>query len=113
VDYPLWNLFLTISWFFLWVLWLMLLFWIITDVFRNRDLSGWAKAGWLVLILVLPFLGILTYMVVHGGQMQHRRNREKREDEYGSDDIVPLSDLRDRGIITEAEYEKEKARVQR
>ena len=75
MDYPLWNIFLTMMWFFLWVMWLMLLFWIITDIFRSHDLSGWAKAGWLVLVLILPFIGILVYMVVRGSQMHERRSQ--------------------------------------
>jgi hypothetical protein len=83
VEYPLWNLFLTMSWFFLWVMWLMLLFWIVSDIFRSHDLNGWAKAIWLILVLIVPFIGILVYMVVRGGEMHQRRDREKWDDEYG------------------------------
>jgi hypothetical protein len=120
-DYPLWNLFLTMMWFFLWVLWLMLLFWIIMDIFRSHDLSGWAKAGWLVLVLIVPFLGILVYMVVRGGQMHERRDREKwdEDNDYtpgrrsSAEQVAALASLRDSGVITEADFQKGKAQVLR
>lgn len=68
-DYPLLNLFWTMLIISLWVLWFMLLFWVITDIFRSHDLSGWGKAAWLILVIVLPFLGVLIYVVARGGSM--------------------------------------------
>ncbi|HUK71281.1 MAG TPA: PLDc N-terminal domain-containing protein [Streptosporangiaceae bacterium] len=72
-SYPMLNLFLTMMWFFLWALWLFLLFWIFLDIFRSRDLSGWAKAGWLIFVIVLPYLGVFIYLIARGGSMQERR----------------------------------------
>ncbi len=72
-SYPLLNLFLTMMWFFLWALWLFLLFWIFLDIFRSRDLSGWAKALWLIFVIVLPYLGVFVYLIARGGSMQERR----------------------------------------
>ncbi|MFD4322585.1 PLDc N-terminal domain-containing protein, partial [Streptomyces sp. NPDC058548] len=61
-DYPLLNVFWTMFWFFLWILWFILLFRIITDIFRDKDMSGWGKAGWLALVILLPFVGVLVYV---------------------------------------------------
>ena len=69
---PLLDVFLTMMWFFLWVLWLFLLFRVIVDIFRSRDLGGWGKAGWLVFTIVLPFLGVLVYLIARGGKMADR-----------------------------------------
>lgn len=82
-DYPLLNLFLTMLYFFLWVMWFFLLFKVITDLFRDHSLSGWAKAGWLIVVLVLPYLGVFLYLVVRGGACgsvtsPRRRSRSRR-----------------------------------
>lgn len=125
MSYPLWNIFLTVLWIFLWILWLMLLFQIITDIFRSRDLGGWGKAGWLVLVCVLPFLGVLVYCVGRGGDMHERQERyglprERRRQSYDHDAAPPsteqlslLADLRDRGVIDEAEFRAEKQKALR
>ena len=73
---PLLDVFLTMMWFFLWVLWFFLLFRVIMDVFRSHDLGGWGKAGWLVFTIVLPFLGVLVYLIARGGKMQERDARQ-------------------------------------
>ncbi len=66
-DYPFLDIFWTMIVFFAWVAWIMILFRIIGDVFRRRDTSGWAKAGWLVFVIVLPFLGAFIYLIANGG----------------------------------------------
>ncbi|NEE58592.1 SHOCT domain-containing protein, partial [Streptomyces sp. SID8455] len=63
-DYPLLNLFLTMLYLFFWVLWFFLLFKVITDLFRDHTLNGWAKAGWLIFVILLPYLGVLVYLIV-------------------------------------------------
>ncbi len=78
-DYPLLNLFWTMLWFFLWILWIFLLVRIIGDVFRSHDLSGLRKAAWLILILVLPFVGVFVYLVVRGSDM-HTRDAKAQDD---------------------------------
>src|SRR5437879_1307850 len=60
-DYPLLSAFWTMLVFFLWIMWFVLLFRIIVDIFRDDSLGGWAKAGWLLFVIVLPFLGVLVY----------------------------------------------------
>jgi hypothetical protein len=117
-----WDFFLLMFWFFLWVLWLMLLFRIITDIFRSHDLSGWGKAGWLTLVIVVPFLGVFAYLIARGGKMHERQAREAWDNEYGSyngggsgtsrsDQLSSLADLRDRGILTEEEFRRGKEKV--
>ena len=125
MHYPLLDAFLTMLWFFVWILWIFLLFWIIFDIFRSRDLSGWAKALWLIFIIILPFLGVFVYLIARGGSMQERSVRQaqaedKQFQEYvrdaagsGStaDEVAKLADLRDRGVITEAEFQQGKAKI--
>jgi hypothetical protein len=69
---PLLDVFFTMMWFFLWILWFFLLLRVILDIFRSRDLGGWGKAGWLVFAIVLPFLGVLVYLIARGGKMADR-----------------------------------------
>ena len=66
MNYPLLNVFLTIFWFFIWCLWIFLVVWTIILIFRSRDLSGWAKAGWLVFVVLVPLIGVLAYLVARG-----------------------------------------------
>ncbi|NED10431.1 SHOCT domain-containing protein [Streptomyces sp. SID9124] len=131
-DYPLLNLFWTMLWFFLWIMWLFLLFRVIMDIFRSHDLSGWAKAGWLILALVLPYLGVLIYVIARGKSMGKRDVQEAKErdaafkayirDAAGTDggsghkgghvdDLAKLADLKDKGAITEDEYQRAKSKL--
>lgn len=72
MDYPLLNAFWTMCLIFLWVMWLILLFRIIGDIFRSHDLKGWGKTGWLVLVILLPFLGVFIYVIARGHGMSDR-----------------------------------------
>ncbi len=87
-NYPLLNLFLTMLYLFLWVAWIFLLFRIVVDVFRSRDLSGWGKAGWILLILVLPWLGVLIYLVARGGRMHERDVEQAQANQQAVDDYL-------------------------
>jgi Phospholipase_D-nuclease N-terminal len=71
-DYPFMDVFWSMLVFFLWVAWLLVLFRVFADIFRRHDISGWAKAAWCVFVIVLPFLGVLVYLIAQGGQMAHR-----------------------------------------
>lgn len=132
-DYPLLNLFWTMLWLFLWVMWFFLLFRVIVDVFRSDDLGGGAKAGWLVLVLVLPYLGVLIYVVARGRSMGTRDVRDAKErdaafkayvreaagtsDADGAprgshvEDLSKLADLKDKGALTEDEYQRAKTKL--
>jgi hypothetical protein len=129
VDYPLLNLFLTMLYFFLWIAWLFLLFRIIIDIFRSQDLGGWGKAGWTILILFVPFLGVLIYLIARGSSMQERDMQQAREsrqamDKYITetvkgaapstspvDELTKLADLHKSGAINDDEFAAMKAKV--
>jgi hypothetical protein len=72
-SYPLLDAFLTMMWFFLWVLWIFLVIWILIDIFRNHNIGGWGKAGWILLVVFLPLIGVLVYLGVHGQEMSERQ----------------------------------------
>ncbi len=125
-NYPLLNLFLTMLWFFLWILWIFLLIRVLTDVFRSHDLGGWGKAGWTILLILLPFIGVLGYLIFRGDKMaSHEVADAKAADEAtrayiqsaaGSststaEELSKLAALRDQGIITEQEFGAQKARI--
>jgi len=124
-SYPLLGAFWTILEIFLWVIWIWILIWIFIDIFRSRDLSGWAKALWFLFVLFIPLIGVLVYLIVRGDSMHERAAQEARQqdrefrayvqDAAGSpssaDQLAKLADLRDRGVITAQEFEREKAKI--
>jgi uncharacterized membrane protein YcjF (UPF0283 family) len=123
-SYPLLDLFLTMLWFFLWILWIFLLVRIIMDIFASHDLGGWGKAGWLILVIILPLVGVLAYLIVRGHHMAEQEVHEAQaqdeafrayvKDAAGSgsaDELAKLAELRDRGVITEQEFQQGKAKV--
>ena len=119
------DVFLTMMWFFLWVLWFFLLFRVIMDIFRSRDLGGWGKAGWLVFVIVLPFLGVFVYLIGRGRKMTDRDVAQAQDQDQAfrayveeaahgngtADELAKLSDLRDRGVITEADFQQGKEKI--
>ncbi len=124
-SYPILGAFWTIFMIFLWVIWFWILITIIIDIFRSHDLSGWAKALWFVFILFLPLIGVLVYLIARGGKMhEHEVRQAQRQEEQlrsyvqeaaGSqsavDQLAKLADLRDRGVITAEEFDREKAKI--
>jgi membrane protein implicated in regulation of membrane protease activity len=124
-SYPLLGAFWTILEIFLWVLWIWIVIVILIDIFRSRDLSGWAKALWFLFVLFIPLIGVLVYLIVRGGSMHERavqqaqqQDRELRAyvqeaagPQSSADQLTKLADLRDRGVITAEEFEREKAKV--
>ncbi|CAL9398062.1 SHOCT domain-containing protein [Streptomyces sp. Tu 3180] len=128
-DYPLLSAFWTMLVFFLWIMWFILLFRVVVDIFRDDGLSGWAKAGWLVFTIVLPFLGVFVYVIARGKNMGRReiaqaRVQQEAFDSYiretargtggrtGSvDELVRLSEIRARGDITDDEFRRAKELV--
>ena len=124
-SYPILGVFWTILMVFLWVIWFWVLITVIIDIFRSHDLSGWAKALWFVFILFLPLIGVLVYLIARGGKMHERQVRQaQRQEEQvrsyvqeaagsqsSADQLAKLADLRDRGVITAAEFDREKAKI--
>jgi len=124
-SYPLLDAFWTIFIIFLWVIWFWILITVFIDLFRSHDLSGWVKALWFIFILFLPIIGVLVYLIARGGKMHEHavRDAHQQEAEFRSyvqqaagsqssaDQLTKLADLRDRGVITAAEFDREKAKV--
>jgi hypothetical protein len=110
---------------FFFVIYFWILIAIIGDLFRDHQMSGWGKAGWIVVLLIVPFLGMLIYLIARGEGMRERTVREQADmrrhmDAYiretaGSaspvDELAKLSELKDRGAISDAEYEQAKAKL--
>ena len=124
-EWHLGQVFLTFLWFAKFFIWIWLLIVVFSDLFRSHDLSGWAKALWFIFILVLPLIGVLVYLIARGGKMhehaardaqvQDQQFRQYVQEAAGSqssaDQLAKLADLRDRGVITAEEFEREKAKV--
>jgi hypothetical protein len=124
-SYPVLGAFWTILMIFLWVIWFWILITIFIDLFRSHDLNGWAKALWFIFILLLPLIGVLVYLIARGGKMHEHQVRDVQaqeqefrryvQDAAGSqnsaDQLAKLADLRDRGVITAEEFEREKAKI--
>jgi hypothetical protein len=126
-SYPVLDAFLTILYFFLFIVWIWLAFMVFFDIFRSHDLSGWAKALWVIFIIILPFLGVFLYLVFRGGSMHERAAQQaalqqKHFDQYvrqaagtpGADtasQLTKLAELRKENMITEEEFQSEKAKL--
>jgi type VI protein secretion system component VasK len=123
-SYPLLSVFWTILEIFLWVIWIWILIWILIDIFRSHDLSGWSKALWFLFVLFIPLVGVLVYLIVRGGKMQERAVQQAQQDDQqfrsyvqeaagssSADQLTKLADLRDRGVISAEEFDREKAKI--
>ena len=124
-SYPLLGAFWTIIEIFLWVLWFWVLITVFIDIFRSHDLSGWGKALWFLFVLIIPLIGVLVYLIVRGGSMQSRMQRQAQQDDQAfreyvqdaagsqstADQLTKLADLRDKGVITSAEFDAQKAKL--
>lgn len=125
-DYPLLGLFWTMLMLFIWVAWLMALFRVIFDIFRSDDIGGWGKAGWMLLVLVVPLIGVLVYALARGDGMRQRdvARAQARQADFDSyvrstassssgvaDEIAKLSELQASGVITGDEFAQQKAKL--
>ena|SRR5947208_15177551 len=125
-SYPLANAIWTMFVFFAWVIWIWLLITVFMDLFRRHDVSGWGKAGWVALLLVLPFVGVMIYLIAQSKGMAERREAEaqaaqKSFDSYvrsvspnghnAASEIGQAKDLLDAGSITQDEFDKLKAKA--
>ena len=130
-TYPALAVFWTMLEFFAFVIFIFLVFTLATDIFRSDDLSGWAKAAWLLFIVFIPVIGIFAYLIARGRSMRERteevRARQRRQQEMMSthltaqqpppqpatsaDQLSRLADLRQRGVLSAEEFEREKTKV--
>jgi hypothetical protein len=121
------QVFWSMLWFFLFFIWIWMLMAMFGDIFRSSDLSGWGKALWCLFIILTPFLGVLVYLIARGSKMQERalHDAANREAAFRShvqevaassgggtaDELAKFADLRDRGVISEDEFQQAKAKA--
>jgi hypothetical protein len=124
-DYPFLDVFWTMIIFFLWVAWIWMLIAIFADIFSRRDISGWSKALWSVFVIIVPFLGVLIYLIVNGNEMAERKMGQAQAQRAEFDDYVktvaasggPAAEidkakgLLDSGAINQSEFEAIKAKA--
>jgi ABC-type multidrug transport system fused ATPase/permease subunit len=124
-SYPLLDIFWTILEFFIFFLWIFLVITIVIDVFRSHDMSGGVKALWLLFILILPFLGVLIYLIARGSGMHERSVKQAQDQQKAFSDYVAqtakganpaeqlatLADLKEKGVITDDEFQAQKAKL--
>jgi hypothetical protein len=124
-DYPLLNIFWTALYIFFFVIWIWVLISVLIDIFRSHDLSGWAKALWLLFVVFLPLLGVLAYVIVRGDKMHEHAAKDARAQDAAmteyvrqaagttstADELTKLAALRDQGVLTEQQFEAQKAKL--
>ena len=124
-DFGSGQFFWSMIWFTLFFIWIWLLFIVFGDIFRSKDLSGVAKALWVIFVIIVPYLGVFIYVIARGGKMQeHAVQRAQAQDQAmrqyvqsvapaggSADEIQKLADLRAAGTITEEEFQAAKAKA--
>lgn len=125
-DFPLLSALLVVTFFFLWIAWLIVLFRTVIDVFRSKDMGGVAKAFWLLFIIVIPWLGVLIYLIARGDKMAEREVQDVKDrdaafrsyvqeaaggGQSAAAELAQLADLKDRGVLSEEEFQSQKAKL--
>ena len=124
-DYPCLDILWTMIIFFVWITWIWMVIGIFGDIFSRRDISGWAKAAWSVFVIVLPFLGVLIYLISNGDEMAERKMGQAQAQRAEFDDYVktvassggPAAEidkakqLLDSGAIDQTEFDAIKAKA--
>ena len=123
-DYPFMDVLWSMIIFFFWVIWIWIVITVLVDIFRRHDISGWAKAAWVIFVVILPWLGVLIYLIAQHDGMRERsikqaQGQQQAFDDYvretagggGAADIAKAKELLDTGAITQAEFEALKAKA--
>jgi len=124
-TYPLLDFLWTMVEIFLFILWIWLAIMVFVDIFRSHDMGGFAKAIWVLFVIILPFLGVFIYLIARGGGMHDRAaeqaaREQKAFDSYvkqtagssgSADELAKLADLKAKGVITDAEFDAQKAKL--
>ena len=126
-SYPLLDLFWTMLEIFVFILWIWLLIAVFGDIFRSHDMGGAAKALWVIFVIIIPFIGVLVYLIARGGSMHERAAAQAQQQQKAFDDYVrktagasgessvdqlsKLADLKATGAISDAEFEAQKAKL--
>ena len=126
-DYPLLGVFWSMFVFFLWIAWIVILFRVIFDIFRSHDMGGWGKALWVIFVILAPFLGVFVYLIARGHSMADRDVKDAQAKDEAiqayvqqaaagagggtADELSKLADLQAQGVISDAEFEQQKAKL--
>jgi energy-coupling factor transporter transmembrane protein EcfT len=124
-DYPLWSLMVSMFWFFLLIVWIMILIHVFADIFRSHDMGGVAKTLWVIFVIFLPFLGVFVYLIARGDKMSEHAVKDAQAQQAAfqqyvqqaagssstADQLTQLTALRDSGAITPAEFDAGKAKI--
>jgi hypothetical protein len=120
------QVFWSMIWFFLFFIWIWILIMVFSDIFRSHDMGGWAKALWVIFVILVPYLGVFVYLIARGGKMhEHAVEAAQAQDAQmrayiqsvnasgggAADEIARLADLRDKGVISEQEFQTAKAKA--
>jgi hypothetical protein len=120
------QVFWSMLWFFLFFIWIWILIMVFADIFRSHDLSGWGKALWVIFVIFLPYLGVFVYLIARGHKMsEHAMEAAQAQDaaakQYirdaagtsgsAADELARLADLKEKGVIDDAEFQRLKAKV--
>ena len=121
------QVFWSMLWFFLFFIWIYVLIMIFGDIFRSDDLSGWGKALWIIFVVILPWLGVLVYLIARGHKMQEHAVKQAQQidaaqrqyiqsvtsssSSSAADEIARLAQLKDQGVLTDAEFQAAKAKA--
>jgi putative oligomerization/nucleic acid binding protein/phospholipase D-like protein len=117
-DYPFIDVFWSILIFFFWVIWIWIVITVLIDIFRRDDISGWGKAAWVIFVIILPWLGVLVYLIAQHDGMRDRSTRQAQAEKQAFDDyvrdtasggaaadIAKAKELLDAGTITQEEFD--------
>lgn len=124
-TYPLLNIFWTILIVMIWIMWIFIVIRVVIDIFSNSDMGGFSKAIWFLFVVFFPIFGVLMYLIVHGGRMHERANQQQQQadDQFkayvreaagsggAADELAKLAELKKQGVITDADFEKGKAKI--
>ena len=122
-DYPFMDVLWSMIIFFFWVIWIWIVITVLMDVFRRNDIGGWAKAAWTIFVVILPWLGVLIYLIAeHNGMrersVQQAQAQKEQFDDYvrdaaggSADEIAKAKELLDSGTITQEEFAAIKAKA--
>jgi hypothetical protein len=120
------QVFWSMLWFFLFFIWIWILITVFADIFRSHDLSGWGKALWVIFVILVPYLGVFVYLIARGHKMsEHAMEAAQAQDaaakQYirdaagtsgsAADELARLADLKEKGVIDDAEFQRLKAKV--
>lgn len=124
-DYPILGIFWTMLFLFIWIAWIMLLFHVLMDVFRS-DMNGLSKAAWAIFVIIIPWLGVLVYLIANGDDMTRRnisaaQEQQAQMDSYirqaagsgggAADELAKLAELRNQGVLSDEEFAQQKSKL--